>query len=69
MGNWTCFGLLGLSAVIVVFVWWKCGSSSEYRPQGAVVLAEDEENAVTAKDKDEKDEDKVQGSAVPVLAV
>ena len=30
MGLWTCFGFMAASGVLVAFLWWRLGSSSEY---------------------------------------
>ncbi|KAI5476239.1 hypothetical protein MNV49_007939 [Pseudohyphozyma bogoriensis] len=37
MGNWTCFSLMGFALVIVLFLWFMLGSSSEYRDAEDVV--------------------------------
>lgn len=69
-GNWTCFGLLGFAGAIVLFVWWRCGASSEYRPKGSVTLCEDEEMggaALDAKNEDEKGGKLSTTAALPAL--
>lgn len=42
MGNWTCFALLAMSGVIVSFVWWRLGGSSEYRGSASFLGVADE---------------------------
>lgn len=48
MGNWTCFSLLGVAAILVAFLWYKLGSSSEYRE--TVQDGESEIDSVAAED-------------------
>jgi len=42
MGNWTCFALLALSGLIVCFVWWRIGGSSDYRGSSSFLGVADE---------------------------
>lgn len=54
-GNWTCFGLLGLSCVLTLILWWRLGGSSEYRVKSVVGEELDDERSVAgAETKEDK---------------
>jgi len=54
-GLWTLFGFLAAAGFIVGFLWWRLGSSSEYRgfleeEQGLPEFREEDDEAVDKKD-------------------
>ncbi len=56
MGNWTSFALVGLAALIVCFLWYMLGSSSEYKGSDSLVdITEVNQGAVAAEDKEKLD--------------
>ncbi|GAA5836050.1 hypothetical protein JCM5353_003494 [Sporobolomyces roseus] len=53
MGNWTCFAMLGLAGLIVCFLWYMLGSSSEYKGSNSTIDVTETE-AVEEEEKDKK---------------
>ena len=53
-GLWTLFAMLVVSAFMTCFLWWKIGSSSEYRGTGSVERFEEFAEVQENKDEDEK---------------
>ncbi|GJN89408.1 hypothetical protein Rhopal_002388-T1 [Rhodotorula paludigena] len=58
MGNWTCFALVGLAALVVCFLWFRLGSSSEYKDtfvgvagEGAGEVEKDDAEAGPVKER------------------
>lgn len=62
-GLWTLFAMLGASVFMTAFLWWKLGSSSEYRGTGSVERFEEFEEV--AEDKKDQTKDT---SEVPVFS-
>lgn len=53
MGNWTSFALVGFAALIVCFLWYMLGSSSEYQGSDSLVdITEINQSTVVDEDKD-----------------
>ncbi|GAA6062885.1 hypothetical protein JCM10212_002107 [Sporobolomyces blumeae] len=53
MGNWTCFALVVFAALIVVFLWFMLGSSSDYKDSASIIALPEAGNDEKA-DGDEK---------------
>ncbi|GAA5984017.1 hypothetical protein JCM5350_004993 [Sporobolomyces pararoseus] len=57
MGNWTSFGLLGFAAIIVVFLWFMLGGSSEYKGSESLVdITEIDQRMAVDEEKEKKNE-------------
>jgi hypothetical protein len=55
MGNWTSFGLLGVAAAIVVFLWYMLGSSSEYKGSDSLIdITEVDQRSAVDEEKEKK---------------
>ena len=64
MGNWISFALVGLAALIVCFLWYMLGSSSEYKGSDSLVdITEVNQGAVVEEDKEKFD-----GAAPPAAS-
>ncbi|GAA5883702.1 hypothetical protein JCM16303_004778 [Sporobolomyces ruberrimus] len=59
MGNWTSFSLIGVAALIVVFLWFMLGSSSEYKGSDSLVDITEIDQATGEEDKEKKGEGEV----------
>lgn len=62
-GLWTLFAMLITSVFMTAFLWWKLGSSSEYRGTGSVERFEE-----FAEVGEEKDNKVKEGAEVPIVA-
>lgn len=49
-GLWTLFAMLGTSVLMTGFLWWRLGSSSEYRGTGSVERFEEFQEVGEGKD-------------------
>ncbi|GAA6006725.1 hypothetical protein JCM11491_003158 [Sporobolomyces phaffii] len=57
MGNWVSFSLVGVAALIVVFLWYMLGSSSEYKGSESLIdITEVDQGTVDDDSKEKKDE-------------
>ena len=54
MGNWTSFSLLCLAALIVVFLWYMLGASSEYKGSDSLIDITEVDQGTMGEDDPEK---------------
>ncbi|GAA5865042.1 hypothetical protein JCM3774_003948 [Rhodotorula dairenensis] len=54
MGNWTSFALVGFAALIVCFLWYMLGGSSEYKGSDSLVDITEVNESATIEDDKEK---------------